>query len=96
MNRATVTLILTMYMVLMLTFTCAWPFGNDDDEERINKLSTRLSESVSKLKTADEDMWKQFLKFREIMSRDLEAITFKLNEVITEVNSLKIKLSWLS
>lgn len=88
--------ILVGLLVSLVTINSAWPFGNDDDEERINKLSTRLSESVSKLKTADEEIWKHFLKFREIMSRDLEAITFKLNEVITEVNSLKVKLSWLS
>lgn len=87
--------ILVFALSLLIVSTGAWPFG-DDDEERINKLSTRLSESVSKLKTADEEIWKNFMKFREMMSKDLEAITFKLNEVITEVNSLKIKLSWLS
>lgn len=83
-------------VISFVTINSAWPFGNDDDEERINKLATKLSESVSKLKTADEEIWRHFYKFRELMSRDLEAITFKLNEVITEVNTLKIKLSWLS
>lgn len=78
-------------VILAAKTSIAWPFG--DDEERYNRLSIKLLESVDKLKSADEELWKNYLRLRDVMKRDIEALTYKMNEVITEVNQLKVRVA---
>lgn len=81
-----------IFFLILTVQACAWPFGLDD-EERISRLSLKISESVEKLKSADEELWKNLLRTRDGMKRDIDALTYKMNEVITEVNQLKIKIA---
>lgn len=78
-------------LILAAETSIAWPFG--DEEERINRLSIRITEAVDKLKSADDEMWKNFLRINELMKRDIDALAYKMNEVITEVNQLKVRVA---
>lgn len=80
-----------LLIVVLATNCLAWPFG--DEEERINRLSIKLFEAVDKLKSADEELWKNFVRISQTMKRDIDALTYKMNEVITEVNQLKVRVA---
>lgn len=75
--------------MLMPEVSKTWPFGSSDD--RYEDLSRKVNELIVKVKGADDDLWTNLIRLRDSVKEDMNALTQKLNEVIMEVNKIKIK-----
>lgn len=87
-------LILISVLILLLSLPKSseqWPFGSSD--EKYEDLSRRVNELVARVKGADDDIWTNLIRLQDSVKEDMRLLSGKLNEVIKEVNKIKIKQS---
>lgn len=86
-------LYLVMLTLLLPHSSFSWPFGSSD--EKYEDLSRRVNELVARVKGADDDIWTNLIRLRDSVKEDMRLLSGKLNEVIKEVNKIKMKQSIL-
>lgn len=74
---------------LFIETAYGWPVAQF--EEHRKRMNYKLTDAVSRLETADDQIWLDYLHFREMTNRDINVLVEKLNEVIGEVNQIKIR-----